>query len=244
MRNSLRLFSAIGISIVSVFLVTSSTRGQQHVTFLVGPEAGYNFVFYYSDPFLLLNSGPLTLTSHNGFGNGYFWGLTAEDPLSADMRHFLIFDAGYDTKPATFFTSSNDAFRDSTETVSSASLWTKLSYITVNLGYKYNFLADSIPNGLGIQLCLSIGIKYESDFWKSVSSWNQQQPEISATAITDANALRLALRPEITYDRSLTNSWVLTPFAGYELALTKVNADQNWTASALYVGLALRYAIW
>ncbi|HEX5315617.1 MAG TPA: hypothetical protein VFX22_03115, partial [Candidatus Kapabacteria bacterium] len=113
---------------------------------------------------------------------------------------------------------------------------------TMNIGYKYNLRSDSIPNGLGIQLCMSIGVKYESDFWKSVSS--NSDMAISASSITTAQTLRLALRLEPTYDVPLNHAWVLTPFVGYEFPLTQVDPTEIWTASALYGGLALRYTIW
>lgn len=248
MENTLRSFAAsLGISVVSALLVTASAHAQSHVTFLIGPMADYNFVMYRTDAFPALNSEPTVFLVQNGTGRGYFAGVSAEDPLSANMHHSFIFEVGYDTKPGTLSTQGNDAFHDihdTAVTISSVSLSAILSYVDLNVGYKYNLRADSIPNGLGIQLCLSIGVKYKSDFWKSVWSWNQQQPAISSSAIPSANAIRLALRPELTYDLPLNHAWVLTPFAGYEVPLTKVDPTENWWASAFYGGLALRYAIW
>ncbi|MFI5201497.1 MAG: hypothetical protein ACHQNE_03840 [Candidatus Kapaibacterium sp.] len=243
MENALRSLSGpLGISIVSVLLVTAPASAQRHVAFLVGPESGYNYITYRSDAFPVLGSEPKYYLVQNGIGHGYFWGLSGEDPLDTNMHHFFILEAGYDSKPGTFTTLSGGP-PDTATSITGVKLWTTLSYIYVNLGYKYNFCSDSIPNGLGIQLCLSIGVKWGADFLKSVSD-NQGQSVTNASAITTADALRLALRPELTYDLPFTDSWVLTPFAGYELPLTKVDDTENWWVSALYGGLALRYAIW
>ena len=216
--------------------------------------AGYNFVMYRTDAFPVIDESPFQVPHQpqsnflvqNGTGRGYFVGISDEDPLSKTMHHFLIFEAGFDAKPATFSMASSGSgpitYTDTTIMITGVKLWTTLSYIYVNLGYRYNFCSDSIPNGLGIQLCLSIGVKWEADFLKSVS--DEDQAITNASAISTANALRLALRPELTYDLPFTDSWVLTPFAGYELPLTKVDPTENWWASALYGGLTLRYAIW
>ena len=245
MRKTFRsLVGPLGISVVSALLVTAPAHAQRHVEFLIGPEGGYNFVMFRSDAFPALNSEPSGFLVQNGTGRGYFAGLSAEDPLSTNMHHFFIIEAGYDSKPGTFSMESGQATFNTQSGVMTieVSLWTKLSYYYVNLGYKYNLCADSIPNGLGIQLCLSIGIKNEADFWKSVSI--PPQTAISVSSITTADALRLALRPELTYDLPFTDKWMLTPFAGYELPLTKVDPTENWTASALDGGVALRYALW
>jgi len=254
MKNTLRSLAApLGISVAAAFFCVGPARAQRYVKWLVGPEGGYNFVIYRSDAFPILNELPHSFLAQNGTGNGYFWGLSGEYPLDTNMRHFLILEAGFDSKPGTFSNLSpssgstivvehNGQNSDTMVIVTSVSLWTKLSYYYVNLGYKYNLRADSIPNGLGIQLCLSIGFKNEADFWKSVSV--TPQTSTNASSITTAQSLRLALRPELTYDLPLTHAWVLTPFAGYEFPLTKVDPSENWWASALYGGLALRYAIW
>jgi len=244
MKNMVRSISgALGISIAAALFCAATVHSQQHVTFLIGPMADYNFVSYRTDAFPTLDDYPTSFLVQNGTGRGYFAGLSAEDPLSAKMRHFLIFEVGYDTKPATF-TSISGGPPDTMLSFNSTTLSTELSYVMVNVGYKYNLRADSIPNGLGIQLCLSIGIKHEANFVWDYSPRPPNYPVGDATSITDADALRLALRPELTYDLPLTEAWILTPFVGYETPLTKVNADENWTASAWYGGLALRYAIW
>jgi len=244
MENTLRSFAAsMGISIAAAFCCAAPVHAQRHVTFMIGPDAGYNFVMYRSDAFPTLHSEPTAFIVQSGTGRGYFAGLSAEDPLSANMHHFLIFEVGYDTKPATF-TSISGGPPDTMLAISSTTLSTELSYIEVNVGYKYNLRADSIPNGLGIQLCLSIGIKYEANFVWDYSPRPPNYPVGDAATIATADALRLALRPELTYDLPLTETWILTPFAGYEFPLTKVDPTENWWASALYGGLALRYAIW
>ncbi|HEX5315947.1 MAG TPA: hypothetical protein VFX22_04775, partial [Candidatus Kapabacteria bacterium] len=110
MKNTLRTLACLGVFVVSLLLATSA-HAQQHVAWLVGPEGGYNFVMYKSVAFPVLNDHPNFYFAQNGKGNGYFCGLSGEDPLDANMHNFLIVEAGFDSKPGTFFIHSNDAFR-------------------------------------------------------------------------------------------------------------------------------------
>ncbi len=193
----------------------------------------------------------------NGSGSDFFWGISYEDPLFRRMHHFLILEAGYERMSGDFSSAGennpipvllNGAQHDTAYIVGVA-LRAELSYAFVNVGYKFNFKADSIPRGLGIQLCFQVGVRQTATFTKTVSTRftdpDTTETAISVIGLSEASSLRLSLRPELTYDIPIANNrLVLTPFVGFDLPFTQVDIDENWTASSLFSGVALRYAFW
>ena len=254
-----RLLISCFVGLVLLFTFRSLTFAQDHVKSLLGVMGGYNLVSYRTDAFPTLDLEPTDFMAQNGRGKDIFWGVSYEDPLTSDMHHFLILKLGYNEmsgdfsivgdKNAVRFSGSNIDGTPDTGYIVGTGLQAHLSYLNLNVGYKFNLKADSIPDGLGIQLCFEFGLKMGQTFIKSVtasfSSPDTTQTIIADAAIGSASALRLALRPEITYDIPfLNNRFVLTPFVGFDAPLTQVDQAENWTASAWFGGIYLRYAFW
>lgn len=253
-----KIASAIGITMLLLPAARAQldATGTPHLKWLIGPEAGYNWVNYQTNPIPILNSEPAAFLVQNGSGHNIFWGASSELPLVRDMRHFLVVEVGYESMSGTFSTANSEPFSrqevlynlngtyDTVNvTYTAAGLKAELSYLFLNIGYKYNFRSDTVPNGFGIQFLFEVGLKMAAVFSRSVSS-SLRSNDVAATAITDAQALRLALRPELTYDWPLNDHWILTPFAGFDYPLTKVDAPENWTATSIFAGVSLRDAIW
>jgi hypothetical protein len=230
---------------------------------LIGPIAGMNLVSFSTDPFPMIQQEKDCFMAQNGSGVAPFFGLTAEFPLSLSYQNFIVGEVIYDSRQGKF-TAENEAAQrrtiitkkngveaeGSVETQASADL----SYLLVNLAYKYNFTPGPSPVGPGIQVGPSIGMKMSSKITKDVTvraSSGDATPGMAqrtdATSVTDdvatAEGIRIALRGMATYDLPVSSSWVATPTLGYDLPITKVDASRNWSASGLFGGVAFRYLI-
>jgi|GEM_PF-1509808 hypothetical protein len=237
---------------------------QVQVGFLAGPVGGINLVAYNSDAFPILSSEPTCFLAQNGSDVAAWGGVSLEFPLGNpnELQNFIVGEVIYDSKSSKF-TNQNTAaaatptklngFVDNNSSVTTA-LNANLSYLVVNLAYKYNFTPGPSPVGPGIQIGPSVGIKMAATFNKTVTvaaispnatADNQEavQTVTNSSTITNAAALRIALRAAATYDISFSNDWIATPIVGYDFPITKVDADQNWRASALFGGIAIRYFI-
>ena len=221
---------------------------------LIGPVGGLNLVTYSTDKFPLLNSEPTCFEAQNGAGIAPFFGVSAEFPLNAEvMQNFIIVELLYDSKSAKFTGINNS--RDGVPTKLNGveqlgSVTTEananLAYLLFNVGYKYNFVQSPTPVGPGIQLTLNAGIRMSSTIKKTVTldaAVVGSQTLTSTEDVVDPAAIRFGLRGQFTYDLPLTESWVATPFGGYDLPFTKVESVKNWSASSAYVGIAVRALI-
>ncbi len=235
-------FSIIVLAFAST---TIHAQDSSRIKFLIGPIGGYNLVTYHSDEFGILAVAPTWFTAQNGSGKDLSFGISGEIPLSSDMHDFFVVEALYDSKSGNFNTMMGQKPDTPSVNITSTNLATSLKYILINFGFKYDFKSYTNPSGLGVQLCLSVGIKNWSTFTKSstaTSSDGTQSTEVDISSIEDATGLRIALRPELTYDIPLSGLWILTPSLGYDAPLTKVDQDFNWSASSAYGAIALRYA--
>ncbi len=206
---------------------------------LIGPIGGVNLVSYQTAEFGISNTEPTKWTAQNGSGTDPFWGLSLLFPISRPSNpYFLVVEGLYDSKSAAFTTFSSGAAESA-----------ELSYILLNIGVKHNFFSSSMPSGLGLQVCLSLGYRYEANLHQVYDStaFPNQYPEGVTTieSATDADELRIAIRAEATYDIPLYSNpgIVLTPAVGYDEPLTQVDPDNNWTASSLYFSLSLRFLL-
>ncbi len=224
------------ITVLALASPSIHAQDSNGIKFLIGPIGSYNKVSYKTNtlPFTTESSPDLLGIFQNGSGWDPSFGISCEIPMSKDIHSFWILEALYDSKSANFGTVADATVADTTY-----SLGATLSYILVNVGFKYDFMTATIPSGLGIQLCASIGIKYSAIFDPSSTP-----PKHFGTlgVVNDALALRFALRPEITYDMPLSALWIITPSLGYDAPLTKVDQNSNWSASSGYGAIALRYA--
>ena len=225
-------------SLLLAFLSATNARAQdsaRHPSFLIGAIGGYELVAYNTNAFPVLNSRPWWIMADNGQGSGFYAGLSAEHNLIIPKNLYYLVEFEFDSKPANF------SFVNRAPGDTEVALWTELSYYNVNLGLKYS-AADSLPHGLGIELCVSIGILNTADLWNSISTSSGVTE--TEERIVDAQRLRFALRPELTYDFPLDENWVVTASLGDDVPLSQVDPALNWRASALFAGAAVRYAVW
>jgi hypothetical protein len=264
----------VGLAFASFMIVAGRASAQSagggvlapqvQVGFLAGPVGGVNLVTYNSDAFPILNSEPSCFLAQNGSDVAAWGGLSLEFPLgdAQALQNFIVGEVIYDSKSSKFTNNSVAAaatptklngFVDNNSTVTT-SLNASLSYLVVNLAYKYNFTPGPSPVGPGIMIGPSIGIKMSANFNKTVTvsaispnatadDQEAVQTVTNSSAITTASALRIALRAAATYDISFSNDWIATPVVGYDFPITKVDPTENWRASALFGGIAIRYFI-
>ncbi len=230
---------------------------QSESGFLIGPVGGINLIAYNSNAFPIINSEPTCFTAQNGSGVAPWGGLTAEFPLGSLMHNFIVAEVLYDSRSAAFTadngsiatrpTKLNGVEADGTVTTK---LTADLSYLLMNVAFKYNFTEGPAPVGPGLQVGPSVGIKLATRLNKTVtvtaSSGNSSAPTASQTVtetdnLTNASAIRIGLRAQFTYDIPFSQSWIATPTVGYDFPFTKVDADRSWRAQGAYGGLALRY---
>jgi hypothetical protein len=233
---------------------------------LIGPLGGINLVSYKTDVFAILNSEPSCFTAQNGSDVSFLVGLSAEIPLGESMQSFIIIEGVYDGLSSKFTTANNTRSDIPTKlngVVAPGSITTSetasLSYLLVNLAYKYNFTTGPSPVGPGVQLGPSFGIPLTATLNKTVvvsASAGSGPPgsQVSSNQATSVpvksgsvtTGIRVGLRAQFDYDIPLTpdGSWTLTPAVGYDLPFTKVdNSARNWSASAAYGLVVLRYMI-
>jgi hypothetical protein len=226
--------------------------------FLIGPIGGINLVTYGTAAFPILNSEPGCFMAENGSGVAPFAGITAELPLGSGMQNFIILEAIYDSKSSSF--SSDNANRTDVPTKVDGntgpgnietSVNADLSYMLINLGYKYNFVEGPAPVGPGLSLVIATGIKLASTLNKTVtvsavtvSAVTGSSTVTESSEVDGASGIRLSLRPMFTYDIPLSSTWIATPTVGYDLPLTKVDdTAREWTAGGAWAGVAVRYFI-
>jgi hypothetical protein len=267
MRN--RLFLLLSGFILLGFASQVKAQGvltpQVQAGFLVGPVGGINLVAYNSSEFPVLNEEPSCFQAQNGSGVAPWGGISLEFPLgnANEMQSFIVGEVIYNSQSSDF-TSINGAQAatptklnghvDDNSFVTTA-LSAQLSYLTIDLAYKFNFTPGPSPIGPGIQVGPSVGIKTSSNFTKTVTvsaisptatADNQAlvQTVSPQTAIDGASALRIALRAQFTYDIGFSPDWIATPTVGYDFPVTKVdNTDRDWRSSAVFAGLYFRYFI-
>jgi hypothetical protein len=215
------------------------------VKFLIGPVVGYNGVAYNTSEFTPPESNPDFDVVQNGNAGTQFFGISAQIPVISGMDKFLIIEGLYDSKSADF-NSFGLVHGDSLINLSAS-----LSYVLLNVGFKYNFFDTSLntmPNGLGIQACASFGYAFNHQFntvFDSVDSHlnTTGKSQNIVSNIEGINQIRIAIRTELTYDIPIGSRLEVTPSVGYDAPLTKVdNTQRNWWASSEYGAIALRYA--
>jgi hypothetical protein len=123
----------------------------------------------------------------------------------------------------------------------------------MNIGFKYNMVFNEMPSMFGLQASLSFGwainhtfiTRYDSVVFNNSSLYlDTINPHSAISNINGLNKIRIAFRPELTYDIPFLSRWILTPYAGADIPLTKVdNTSRNWTVTSAYVAIALRFAI-
>ena len=217
------------------------------VKFLIGPVVGYSGVGYSTSEFPAIASKPSFFIEQNGNGVSQFFGISAEIPVSSGMDKFLIIEGIYDMKSAAFGSISQTG-GDSTINMSAS-----LSYVVMNIGFKYNMVFNEMPSMFGLQASLSFGwainhtfiTRYDSVVFNNSSLYlDTINPHSAISNINGLNKIRIAFRPELTYDIPFLSRWILTPYAGADIPLTKVdNTSRNWTVTSAYVAIALRFAI-
>jgi hypothetical protein len=221
---------------------------------LVGPVGGINLVTYSTSEFPIIDEEPTCFQAQNGSDVAPFGGLTVAIPLGTGMQSFIIGEAIYDSKSSKF-TSVNENRSDVQTKLDgevgpgnvTTSLTADVAYLLLNLGYKHNFVEGPAPVGPGVQLVASVGMKIQNKLNETVTV---SAVKVGSATVTnsadnpDASGIRIALRGQFTYDIPLSQTWIATPHAGYDLVLSKVDdSNREWKASSAYGGVAIRYLI-
>ena len=264
MRKSLAVFAValLAFCFARVERSAAQTGGDvlnptESIGFLLGPVGGINAVAYNSSAFPIIESEKDCFTAQNGSDIAPWVGFTFEFPLSAAMQNFIIGEVIYDSKSSKFTALNGSKLTTATKqngyeapgSVATA-LTSSLDYLLIDLAFKYNFTEGPSPVGPGIQIGPSVGIKTTSNFNKTVTvtasngtgdGVTASQTVSAQSPIDGAQAIRLALRAQATYDIPFTQTWIMTPTVGYDLPITKVDATREWHASSVYAGVAFRY---
>jgi hypothetical protein len=256
----LSAFVVLGLSTAleshaQILLPTQSTG------FLLGPVAGINLVAYNSNSFPIINSEKDCFTAKNGSGIAPWGGFTLEFPLGDinALQNFIVGEVIYDSKSSKF-SAENGSKRETPTKMNgfeapgsvTTSLDAELSYLLLNVAYKYNFTPAPTPIGPGLQVGPSVGIKMAAKLNKTVTveaisptataNGQTSQATVSApTDVTDAQSLRIALRAQFTYDIPFTPTWIATPTVGYDFPVTKVDNTRSWIAQSVFGGIVFRY---
>ena len=264
MRNRLLLW--LGAFAVLALSTALDSRAQillptQSTGFLLGPVAGLNLVAYNSNAFPIINSEKDCFTAQNGSGLAPWGGFTLEFPLgdANALQNFIVGEVLYDSKSSKFSAQNGSKINTPTKMNGfeangsvETSLDAQLSYLLLNVAYKYNFTPAPTPIGPGLQVGPSVGIKMGAKLNKTVTvtaisptataDGQTASAVVSApTDVTDAQSLRIALRAQFTYDIPFTPTWVATPTIGYDFPVTKVDNSRGWTAQSVFGGIAFRY---
>ncbi len=263
MRKSLLLLLSafVVLAVANPASAQNIIKPEVQTGFLVGPIGGINLVAYNTDQFAVLNTEPTCFLAQNGSDVAAWGGISFEFPMGNpnELQNFIVGEVLYDSKSSKFSSLNGSAqniptklngVTDQNSSVTTA-LSASLSYLEVNLAYKYNFTPGPAPVGPGIQVGPVVGIKMGATYDKTVTvqainsaGADETYPPVTAsTAISTAAGLRIALRAAATYDLSFSNDWIATPTVGYDFPITKVDPDNNWRASALFAGIAFRYFI-
>jgi hypothetical protein len=204
----------------------------------IGAVGGLNFVNYNSDAFPVLASNLAAVRAQNGSGTALYYGLSLQLPVTPSESNSIVLELLYDSKSAQFKTIQES------DSVSST-LSSRLSYLTFNLAYKYNFTEGPMPVGPAIQIGIAIGLTVQKYFDRTISpeEFAIREKPVRQDVIDAAQGIRLALRPELIYDIPLSYSWIVSPRVGYDFPITKVDATRNWHASAIIAGASLHYRV-
>lgn len=223
--------------------------------FLIGAIAGYNGVAYNSSAFGAPGTVPGFENFENGSAGTQFIGMSALFPLLAGNQLFLVTELAFDDNSASFSSMSGTSFK--TGTFSYDAIFTDLDYALLNIGVKFNLFrvigSDStLPTGLGLQTCASLGKTTASTFSSTIyKTWDTSgrilanAPETTLTQIDGIQAFRFAIRLEVTWDLPVFSRWIITPYVGADVPLTRVdNTTRNWYDRTAYFALALRYCVY
>ena len=257
MKSLIALAFAGGLFVGSAQAQISSESGvlfpEDQGGILVGPVGGINLVSYSSAAFPILNSEPECFQAQNGSDVAPFGGLTVEIPLGQGMTSFIVGEAIYDSKSSKFTSVNENRANVKTKLDGvvgdgnvTTSLTADVAYFLLNVGYKHNFVEGPAPVGPGVQLVASTGFKIQNALNETVtvSAVNGSATVTNSEENATAEGMRIAVRAQFTYDIPLSQTWIATPTAGYDLALTKVDDSiRDWKASSAFGGVYIRYLI-
>jgi hypothetical protein len=247
MRKSACLLVSIAVLILLPhWLRAQSLADSVHPRWLIGALGGYNLIAYNTDEFSIPGTEPGFRNAQNASGHDWLSGGALEIPLDRSMENFIVFEVSYDGKDADFGLDSwLPASSGNFDTAYALS--GQLTYYVFNIGYKFNFFSGSVPTGIGVQLCASVGYIFQKNFNRTMYIYTTNNLDVPINKVSElypipsVASFRLALRPELTYDIPIRSQWLLTPSIGYDAPITKVDPSLNWTANSLYFGLAVQY---
>jgi hypothetical protein len=228
MRASLFMYRKIFFTIFFFAVLAAGANNSRAQGIYLGIAPALNFVHYNTSPFSIPNYSGVAF--ENGSGIAPLIGIPLEIGLGEINTNFIIMELYYDSKSA--------KFSGATNTMSAS-----LSYLVLNIGYKYNFTEAPEPAGPGLQLTTYVGYKLSGRFHSDDNNFT--------TPINKAKTLRFGLRGQLSYDipffsDSYPPAWmIITPFVGYDYPFTKVDrTDRSWSASSIYSGIIFEFPIY
>ena len=225
----------------------------------IGASGGVDFVSYRTSSFSVISSEPSCFTAQNGKGINPLTGISIMEEIGGAGNHnFVIVELSYDSKSSTFNSTgtNSDGFPTKINGIVQpggiiVGMKAALSYLTVALEYKHNFIEWPMPHGPNVQFGLNLGMRMLHSFTKTVTvsagtsnAGQKSSAQEVVEAIDGASLFRFGLRGRLAYDVPIARSLYFSPFVGYDLPFTKVdNTDRAWTASSVFAGVGLHYSI-
>ncbi len=225
----------------------------------IGPMIGINFNNYQTASFPYPGIDPAVIFEQNGKGRAPMFGISCEIPMDLINRQKIVIEALYDSKSAASnsgYASNVDLTKiigENVQGVLVTDLNTSLTYLTLGLGYKYNFTEAPVPDGFGIQLSVNTGINIINHFNKTVNAvWpdpsGTQGAKISVTNVTSipidgVHIFRIGLDGKVSYDIPASRKVNVSPYVGYDFALSKVDDDRSWKTNSFFVGITAHYSL-
>lgn len=245
---SLFLFFSINLSHSQDSL--KSEGSSRHVP-RVGVFGGPQFNFY-SGTFEVYDNNALCGTFTTGKGTAIAVGALADIPIT--QTFFIRARAGYSDYTGTFTSSVRLASAilpngELTDATADETLDAKLSYISFNPSALY-YPFQSFP--LAFQCGPSVGIISKKTFTQkekltaplsATFKDGTQDHTIVSGDIHATNGVRLGLNLGAEYDLFLSQNLIASPMISYDFPITKVTSDTKWYASALDVGIAIKFAL-
>lgn len=233
------------------FPTPETLNPRYRIRYFVGFAGGVNAVNYKSSIFSIFNPDT-TSPTQNGSGYAPLFTFSYHISLDEESQTSVVLELSYDSKSAAFTTYKSEQLQTTINGVHydyyyTNNLVVSLSYLTIGIGYKYNFVRAYSLSGPGVQLTANVGYNLSSTFMRL---YNLLLPSASQTIernskIDGINNFRFSMRGQFSYNFPIDGSIIVTPLIGYDFPFTKVdNTARSWSASSIYGAVAIHFPIW
>jgi hypothetical protein len=250
----------------TILLAAAGNLYAQTPVYFLGPMAGINLISHSTPKMSSIQSEPGCFQFQDGSSIQPMYGVDLHFSLDERMHHYLIVNGLFNS-----MTADLNAINGASVSVPvkingvegpgsvSTSMRVMLSYFSVAVGYKYNFLASPEPSGPSVALMVDVGAANAQQIKKTVSVHTPLLASgvtaSNTSDIADIKKLRAGFRAEVLYDIPITvkRQWVLSPLVGIDVPFTSVTNSsaidmttqtvKSWMVSAIYIGLSVRTQI-